>query len=328
MKKEHFPGVLLAAFIAVLAIVLKGVIGFLGAEMWALLLGVLGATFFAKRSELQPGIAFSEKKILGWAIALMGLQLSIEPILKIGPVLIPVILVMMFGSLFFGVSLARKFGLSPKTGLLIGTGNAICGAGAIMAASPAIGGKPRHTATALSTVYILGTLGMFAIPFGLSFVNWSDLDKGLLAGATLQAVGQAVAAGFAMGENAGEMATLVKLFRVTMLGPIVLLLSLFINRSRGGAKKSKLSVPDFIIAFAVFAVVAQLVSLPGEFLSIAKEVQKFFLTLAMAAIGASIRIKELAKEGLGALGLGLTIFVFQLVLIISFILLQNQFFGN
>jgi uncharacterized integral membrane protein (TIGR00698 family) len=328
MKKEFFPGILMAAAIAGLGYVIQRITGLFGPEMWALVIGMLLASFFAKSTEFLPGFAFSEKKILGWAIALMGLQLSIAPILELGPILIPVILIMMLLSIYFGLKLAPRFGLNPKAGLLVGVGNAICGASAIAAAGPIIGGKARHTAISVSTVYFLGTVGMLILPLMLAPLEWSLSDKGIVAGGTLQAVGQAVAAGAVMGEESKTMATLIKLLRVSLLGPILLLLGWAMRNAGGQTKKVSFALPGFVWAFAAFAILSQLVDLPEQLTSTTKILEKFFLAMAMGAIGAGIKIKELWKQAPGALKLGLLISLFQLAWIISFILLKNQFFGQ
>lgn len=328
MNKAFFPGVLMAVGIAGLGYVIQGITGLFGPEMWALVIGVVLAGLFAKRAELLPGFAFTEKKILGWAIALMGLQLNLAPIIKLGPVLIPVILVMMLLSIYLGLKLAPKFGLNPKAGLLLGVGNAICGASAIAAASPVIAGKPRHTAISVSTVYFLGTIGMLVLPLLVGPLTWSLGDKGMVAGGTLQAVGQAVAAGAVMGEESKEMATLIKLFRVSLLGPVLLILAFAMRNSGGNNKKVTFALPGFVMAFAALAILSQFIDLPKELTDTTKILEKFLLAMAMGAIGAGIKVRELVKQAPGALKLGLLLFLFQLAWIISFILLKNQLFGQ
>jgi uncharacterized integral membrane protein (TIGR00698 family) len=334
MNKMMVPGLVMASAIAGFGYLIRdvfnsvtgGAIDF-GPEMWALLTGIAMAGFLSRKGELAPGFTFTEKKVLGWAIALMGLKLSLSPILKVGPILLPFLLVMMGIVIYLGLVLAKRFGLNPKAGLLIGIGNAICGASAIAAASPLIRGKARHTAMAVSVVYFLGTIGMLFIPIVLSSSIMPQPDKGLIAGGGLQAVGQAVAAGFAMGSEAGEWATLVKLFRISMLGPILLVLSLAVGRMPG-ATKSKLNLPGFVWAFFILATLVYFVDLPADILKIAKITEKFFLAMAMGAIGAGIKVRELMKQAPAALKLGTALFVVQLVLIISFILAKNYLIGS
>jgi uncharacterized integral membrane protein (TIGR00698 family) len=334
MKKDAIPGIIMASAIAGLAYILKdissGIFGSkieFGPEMWALLIGIGMSGFMSGRGELAPGIAFTEKKILGWAIALMGLKMSLAPILKLGPVLLPFLVVMMGLILYLGLALSRRFGLNPKAGLLIGVGNAICGAGAIAAASPLIRAKSRQTAMAVGVIFFLGTVGMLLIPIVLSFFSLAPIDQGLIAGGALQAVGQAVAAGFAMGNETGEWATVVKLFRISMLGPILIILSLAVGRMPGQTK-SKINLPGFVWAFLILAVLAHLLPIPAEFLKMAKLSEKFFLAMAMGAIGAGIKVKELLKQAPGAMKIGLVLTAIQLVLIISFILAKNYLFGT
>lgn len=147
------------------------------------------------------------------------------------------------------------------------------------------------------------------------------------AGSTLQAVGHAVAAGKALGDVSGQMATLIKLSRVALLGPVLFLLAIFMNahnRKNGfESAKQKFSIPFFLYGFALALILANSVSLPTSIIDQAKDIETGLLIIAMAALGANIRFSDLLTFGPRALAYGVVIFGFQIALMAALLVFTS-----
>lgn len=323
INRAQIPGIGATVAIALLAFSLTKLAGLGSVEVFALLFGFILANVISLPQKLNPGIQFSEKKILGWAIALMGFQLSFAK-LNITWWLIPVIILAMFLAIGLGSKVSKKFGVLNTCGYMIGVGTAICGASAIAAVSPLLSTRPHETGVAVGVVNLLGTAGMVLLPMAVIALGFDANEAGVLIGGSLQAVGQVVGAGYAVGDVAGEVATLVKLGRVLMLGPVVIFTALIMHKQSAGVDRKKV-LPGFIIAFVVFLIIANVFSLPQEWLGYAKWLDKLLLTVAMAAIGMQIRLRDLLKQGPKALLLGSAIFAVQLGLMFAFIYGQRFF---
>ena len=149
----------------------------IGEVVVALMLGLIVANVFKLPEPWGKAITFGEKKVLGWAIGLMGLQLSIMKVQDLAW-LLPVVLIMILLSLYLGEKAANRFGVSKGGGILIGAGNAICGSAAIAALSPVIKAKPYETGVSISVIQILGTVGMLVIPALASILPMDDTFLG------------------------------------------------------------------------------------------------------------------------------------------------------
>lgn len=319
MKKTFIIGVLYLLSLTILAMAINNwTNNVLGEVVIALLLGIIAANTMPFTNRWEKAITYGEKKVLGWAIGLMGLQLSFVQVQSM-LWLIPVLIIMIILSLYLGEKLAVAFGCGDKCGMLIGAGNAICGSSAIAAISPVIKSEPYETGVSISVIQILGTVGMLAIPALASVIPLEDDTVwGVLSGGTLQAVGQAIAGGFAVSESAGETATVLKMTRVLMLLPVVLYFSFrFRDKSDAGRK---LKFPSFILVFVALMVVSNVVDLHEDIRNYASGAQDFLLTYAMVSIGNKIHYKDLMVKGVKALKLGSFIFLIQLALFILVLL--------
>jgi len=322
-NNQIFYGIALSIGLAALAALVHFFTGFAGVEVYALLFGLLLANIIKMPAFFAPGIQFSEKKILGWAVALMGLQLNFSK-LNLSWWLVPTLILTALVAIFLGRKLAQRFGMYQSCGFMMGVGQAICGASAIAAVAPLLKTRAHETGVAVGVVNILGTLGMIGMPLFVLLLGFSPQESGTLIGGTLQAVGQVVAAGYAVDAETGEVATLVKMGRVLMLGPLVVITA-FVVRGKGSKIDAKKVLPSFIIAFIVLLVLANVGVVPDAVLGFAKSTNKWLLSIAMAAIGMQIRFTDLRKQGPKALLLGSIIFVVQIALIIAFIYGQRLF---
>jgi uncharacterized integral membrane protein (TIGR00698 family) len=323
LKREELSGLLLTIAIAAVAFGLTYFFALGTLEINALIIGFVLANAFKLNATLTPGIKFSEKKILGWAIALMGLQLSFAK-LDLSWWLAPVIILAMLIAIGIGYRIATRFGVFASCGYMMGVGTAICGASAIAAVSPFLKTEAHETGVAIGVVNLLGTAGMVILPAAALALGFTNDEAGVLIGGSLQAVGQVVGAGYAMNEATGEIATLVKLGRVLMLGPVVLFTALIMHTKTQGVDRKKV-LPAFILVFILLLIIANIFTIPEPVLAGVKTADKALLAIAMAGIGLQIKLRDLLKQGPKALLLGSLIFAVQISLMLAFVYGQRFF---
>lgn len=320
--KKYVSGVLVVALIAIAADVIQRLpfapftlaSGAHPIESMAigLIVGIILANTFYLPVTLRPGFKFCMGSLLSLGIILLGFKLNIETLFKM-PIAVPIIIVIAsLVALFSAVIIGRFLKNDKTTSLLIGLGNAICGSSAIMAASASIKDVNKdQIAMSITIVNLLGLLIIFILPAMAHFLRLSNLQAGLWAGATGQAVPQAIAAGFTFSEAAGVYATIIKLSRVLQLGPYVIAMKIFNRKSNvdgvtvGKVKKIFEYIPLFIVVFIAVVLInshvkAPVIHLfnthfyPFKMLGIASE---FFLTMALTAIGLQTNLKMLIKYG-------------------------------
>ncbi|SJZ32936.1 YeiH family protein [Selenihalanaerobacter shriftii] len=313
--KDKTPGLVLAVIIGMLGRYLSNWIPNLGGVTLAIILGFIIGNIFKLDDKYDLGIRYAEKKLLAVAIMLMGLKLELDVLSQLGFSSILIIVTMVISTVSIGFILGRLLGLSKSFSLLLGVGNGICGSSAIAAAAPIVSEDEEEIGLSVSVVNLLGTFGIFILPFITTYVlKLDELTSGLMIGSTLQATGQVVAAGFSVSDAVGKIATIVKMGRILVLGPVVLFLSLFMGNEKTEAK-GKAKIPSFIIGFFILSIIGTLQILPGTVVKYLKDLSKILLTIAMAGIGLKIRISSLIKQGPKALLVGCLIFASQLTII-------------
>jgi uncharacterized integral membrane protein (TIGR00698 family) len=317
------PGVALCVAIAVAATLAGRVEHALLGRAWieplvlAILIGAAVRTAWTPRALWQEGIAFSAKPVLEVAIVLLGLTLDLPLLLRAGPVLAIGIVVAVGAALGAGYALGRMLGLRWRLALLVAVGNAICGNSAIAAVAPVIGAEPDDVASSIAFTAVLGVAVVLALPTLIGTLGLSEYQYGVLAGLTVYAVPQVLAATLPVSVLSGQVGTLVKLTRVLMLGPIVLGLSIAL-RPRGEATRAKMSigklVPWFIVGFLALAAVRATGIVPLPVVDAARVTSGSLTIVAMAALGLGVDVRVLGRVGgavtataLGALGILLAI---------------------
>ncbi|SFL63450.1 YeiH family protein [Halanaerobium salsuginis] len=302
--KENIKGLTLTILIAILANYLAKLIPNLGAVTSAIILGFILGNLIDLNDSYGPGVKFAEKKLLAAAIMLMGVKLQLNVLKELGFTSIMLIIFVVALTVFSGFIIGKLLGLNNKFGLLIGIGNAICGSSAIAASAPVIGNTEEEIGLSVSVVNLLGTIGIFTLPFLARLIGLNNTNSGLLIGTTLQATGQVVAAGFSVNDLVGRIATIVKMGRILMLGPVVVLLSLLFN-DKSKSKQAKVKIPTFIIGFLILGILASLNLIPNLLIDYLKIISHLLLITAMAAIGLKIKISALLKQGPKTLLVGL-----------------------
>lgn len=250
-----------------------------------------------------PGIQFCSKKVLRLGIILYGFRLTFQDIVNVGVAGIVVDVIIVVVTILGGIWIGRLLKMDRDTALLTSVGSGICGAAAVLGAESTIRTQAYKTAVAVATVVIFGTISMFLYPIAYRS-GWVDLtpqEMGIYSGATLHEVAHAVGAGNAMGTEISNVSIIVKMIRVMMLVPILLILGVWAARrnAKDGAtaEKGKVNIPWFAVGFLAVIGFNSLNLLPPIFVDAINYVDTFLLTMAMAALGAETSIDKFKKAG-------------------------------
>lgn len=251
-----------------------------------------------------PGIQFCSKKILRLGIILYGFRLTFQDIVNVGVSGIVIDTIVVVVTILGGIWIGRLLKMDRETALLTSIGSGICGAAAVLGAESTIRTQPYKTAVAVATVVIFGTISMFLYPVAYRS-GWLDLspqEMGIYAGSTLHEVAHAVGAGNAMGTEISDVSVIVKMIRVMLLVPVLLILGFWVARRQkkdvnANAEKGKVSIPWFAIGFLAVIGFNSFNLLPAVFVDAINYVDTFLLTMAMAALGAETSIDKFKKAG-------------------------------
>ncbi|MDE2286304.1 MAG: putative sulfate exporter family transporter, partial [Hyphomicrobiales bacterium] len=296
--RRLLPGVLLCIAITGAAILLQSAEerlfgqAYLEALVLAILIGVAVRTAWIPEPRFIPGIAFSAKFLLECAVVMLGASVSIATVLALGSFLLVGIASVVAMALGITFAISRAIRLPVRMAILIACGNSICGNSAIAAAAPAIGADGDEIAASISFTAVLGVVVVLTLPLLVPVLRLSLTQYGVLAGLTVYAVPQVLAATLPIGALSNQVGTIVKLVRVLMLGPVVLGLSLLARELRAErtgvhAGKSRLdwreAVPWFIIGFLIVLIVRSLGLVPQVALPPITHIAAVLTTIAMAA---------------------------------------------
>jgi uncharacterized integral membrane protein (TIGR00698 family) len=310
------PGLVFAALFAGAAIVL-GDLPFVrdrlhvGALLLVILLGMAWRSFAALPAWSLPGVAMAQRPVLRWAVAGLGFRLSIAELWSIGGPALAVVVLSTFAALAFGWWIARRLGVEPRLGLLLGVGGAICGASAVIAADSVVQAEKRDAALALGIITLLGTVGILAYPPLGHLLGMSDFLFGVWDGATLHEMAQVVAAGFGVSDEAARVATVVKLARICLLAPVVFYLAWWLRRRHEHAGKARVSpVPWFLVMFVAFAALNSSGLLPAHTVELLRRADLWLLCIGMAGVGLQTSFAEVRHAGPRPLIAGVAQWVF------------------
>lgn len=246
-----------------------------------------------------PGIKFCSKQILRLGIILYGFRLTFQSVIAVGTEAIVIDLIIVTLTLLIGIAAGKLLKMDSHISLLTATGSAICGAAAVLGAESVIKPQPYKTAVAVSTVVIFGTIAMFVYPamFNAGITGLDNTAMGVYTGSTLHEVAHVVGAGNAMGAEVSDTAIIVKMIRVILLAPVLLVMSFFIGGKPAAGEKRKITIPWFAFGFIAVIGFNSLNLLPASVVSFINSFDTFLLTMAMTALGAETSIDKFRQAG-------------------------------
>lgn len=304
------PGAALALALAAVAKLLEGLekqagLHFIGASVIALFLGMLVNAVRKPTAATAPGIRFTSKKILKFAIILLGASLNIRTVLTVGKFSLTVMVFTLATCFGLGALIGKALGLNWKTSSLINAGTGICGGSAIAAIAPVIEATDMDIAYGLSATFLFDTVMIVVFPLLGRWMGLSDAAFGLWAGTAVNDTSSVVATGYAFSEAAGDFATMVKLTRTLSIIPAVLVfaaVSLHLKKkAQAGGTAVKVRIrsifPWFILGFLAMSALTSLGLIPAALAAALKSVSKFLMVAALAAIGLNTDFKTLCRSG-------------------------------
>ena len=320
---KMIPGILLSVAIAALAVWLENLmpVHLIGAAVIAMFIGMLLNTVLKKTSVFASGAKFTSKKILKFAIILLGLSLNITTILNVGKLSLAVMVFTLLTCFGGGYFIGKALGLNWKLSNLISAGTGICGGSAIAAIAPTIDAEDTDVAYAMSATFLFDMAMILLFPVMGRALGMTDQAFGIWAGTAVNDTSSVVATGYAFSEGAGDFATMVKLTRTLAIIPTVVIFALIQLRLKrkeaeamgrdGGEQKANVSIvkifPWFILGFLGMSILASVCPIPGAVVSGTKAVSKFLMVCALAAIGLNTSFADMKKAGLKPMAHGFII---------------------
>lgn len=319
-RSSMLHGVLLIALFSCAAFYIGGM-GFVKSlSLSPMIVGIVLGMLYANslRNNLPetwvPGIQFCSKRVLRIGIILYGFRLTFQNVAEVGLAAVVVDAVVVTVTILGGVLIGRLMKMDRGIALLTSVGSAICGAAAVLGTESAIRVKPYKTAVAVSTVVIFGTLAMFVYPllYRNGVFDLSPREMGVFTGSTVHEVAHVVGAGNAMGKDVSDSAIIVKMIRVMMLVPVLIIISYGVMRAalkNGGGERGKIRLPWFAVLFLVVIGFNSLGLLPAAVVDFINTLDTFLLTMAMTALGAETSIDKFKKAGAKPFVLAFILFV-------------------
>ena len=321
----YFPGILVCVVIALAATFVSEHYG--GPQLlYALLIG-LAFHFLNGNPKAAKGINFCGRAVLRCGVALLGARITFGQVAKLGVETAFTVAAAVALTILMGVLLARWLGATREQGLLTGGAVAICGASAALAISsvlPQTKDNERFTLLAVMGVTVMSTVAMVLYPLGLQLLGMSPSQSGIVLGGSIHDVAQVVAAGMMLGPQAGDTATVVKLFRVMLLMPVVLVIAVLYRQHAdvNAPEKDVPLVPGFLIAFVVLVMLSSIGMITAPMVQVASDASRWMLVIALAAAGVKTSFEDLVKLGWRpvAMLVGETVFILIFVVAAVFLL--------
>lgn len=311
--KKNGAGLLLCLCIAIPAWLLGQAVPVVGGPVFSILIGMVLTLFWKNKTKVQPGIGFTSKKVLQYAVILLGFGLNLSEIAKVGAQSLPIIVSTIGTSLIVSFVLCKAMKVPSNISTLVGVGSSICGGSAIAATAPVIDASDEEVAQAISVIFFYNVIAALVFPLMgtlLGFSTTSGEAFGIFAGTAVNDTSSVTAAAstwdsmWGLGSQTLDKAVTVKLTRTLAIIPITLVLALVRSKRTAGEAGKKVSLksvfPMFILYFvlaSVITTVAQSLGVDASMFSPLKELSKFMIVLAMAAVGLNTNPIKLVKTG-------------------------------
>ncbi|MDD5102132.1 MAG: YeiH family protein [Endomicrobiaceae bacterium] len=304
--KNNFFGLVLCFFIALVSLYFGKIVPVVGGPVFGILLGMTITLFLNDKSSLQPGINFTSKKILQYAVILLGFGMNLTSVIKVGFLSLPIIISTIATSLTVAYIMYKLLKMERNISVLIGVGSSICGGSAIAATSPVVNAKDEEIAQAIAVIFLFNVIAALIFPTLGSLIGLSNDGFGLFAGTAINDTSSVTAATTVWdnihSSNTLAFGTIVKLTRTLAIIPITLILAyVYAKRNLHNTPDTKVSIvkifPFFILFFVLASIITTVFNLSPVLTDNIKELSKFFIIMAMAAIGLNTNIVKLVKTG-------------------------------
>lgn len=318
--KSNIWGVAICFSLAVPSWLLGKTFPIVGGPVFGILFGMLLA-FWKRPPALEVGIKFTSKKILQYSIILLGFEMNLFNVIRVGGQSLMVMIFTLSSAFLTAYVIGKALHIQGNTTILIGVGTSICGGSAIAATAPVIGASDEDVAQAISTIFLFNILAVFLFPPLGHLLGLSDMGFGMWAGTAINDTSSVVAAGVAWSTTAGNntalaFATIVKLTRTLMIVPITLVLAIVTTKKIANSKEETSNLgnqdfkfskifPWFVLGFVLTAIINTFAPLPTGLPAILVTIGKFLIVMAMTAIGLNTNLKKLLTNGMKPIGLGL-----------------------
>jgi uncharacterized integral membrane protein (TIGR00698 family) len=323
-SRRLWPGVMACGVVAAAATFLSQHYG-APVMLFALLLG-LAMNFLSAEGPCAAGVEFSARTLLRVGVALLGMRITLSQVTALGWGPVALVVVALVLTIVVSMIAARLLGMETLFGLLTGGATAICGASAALALSAALPPHPQKERFTLFTVIgisALSTFAMIAYPMVARALGLSPQHAGIFLGGTIHDVAQVIGAGYSLSPEAGDVATVVKLMRVALLLPVIVVAALMArahDRARGGANEGPRPplLPGFAVGFAVLMAINSFGVFPAAVQALGNDASRWCLVAAIAGIGMKTQLKELTTVGVRPvlLMIGESVFLAGLVLVL------------
>ncbi|HBD00683.1 MAG TPA: putative sulfate exporter family transporter [Lachnoclostridium sp.] len=312
LMKKYASGVLLCLIMSAPAWFLGKAFPVIGGPVFAILIGMAMAPFVKGKDFLRPGVTFTSKKILQYAVIVLGFSMNLATVVQKGREALPIILATITTSLVIAFILSRALKLPGKTSILIGVGSSICGGSAIAATAPVIDADDSEIAQSISVIFFFNIIAALLFPALGSALGLSNEGFGLFAGTAINDTSSVTAAASAWdgmhGSNTLEAATIVKLTRTLAIIPITLFLACYRTGKQKKASERSISIqkvfPTFVLFFLLASIITTVFPMPVSIVSSLKDLSKLFIIMAMGAIGTNTDLIKLIRTGKKPLLLG------------------------
>lgn len=321
--KESLWGIALCLLIAVPSYILGTFFPIIGGPVFGIIIGMIITVFYKNKAKTQTGITFTSKKILQYAVILLGFGMNLSSIAKTGAQSLPIIISTISISLIVSFVLFKVVHIQPKIATLIGVGSSICGGSAIAATAPVIDADDEEIAQSISVIFLFNIIAALIFPTLGSVLGLSNEGFGLFAGTAINDTSSVTAAATAWdgihGSNTLDAATVVKLTRTLAIIPITLVLAVYRTKKEKSGEGTRVSIKSIFPFFILYFVLASVITTvfyalfpSGDIhdggaavFGFLKNLSKFFIVMAMSAIGLNTDIVKLVKSGGKPIFLGL-----------------------
>jgi uncharacterized integral membrane protein (TIGR00698 family) len=314
--KHHAAGIALSLGIALVATSAGGMFPLIGGAVFGILIGIGAGFSIQSRGGTTPGVNFTSKRVLQWAVMILGSGLGLGQVFATGAASLMIILVTIASALLVAVIAGRVLGVPFNLKSLIGVGTAICGGSAIAAIAPVIEAEDQEISYAISTVFLFNVIAVFIFPPLGHLLGMSQTGFGLFAGTAINDTSSVVAAGYTFGNMAGDHATVVKLTRTLMIIPIALAFVAVMMRRKRGVQTDRGSsftvagiFPWFILGFLGMSALNTSGVLGDAAVNFFKDAGKFLIVMALSAIGLKTDLRRMLATGYRPMLLGLIVWV-------------------